>query len=354
MRSANQAAGPSYSINVPALNEFEMDVRREGESRMTQRWIGTSVDPLGVPDTDNSTGEITYTYVDDMGSQPIPNVPYRPIDVIQNTEFRVGVRRTENGVFYPESTPANVIRWMVRFPELRQMVWSLNDDSLGYSNTVPKQTTPVIDLHVTATQEWVQYLRRHGVYYINLHSSDESGKADNRLSWRMQCHKTELTAFEVEEDLFMATVMLTPFAVYAPSSGVTSTLSVTSANLSTTGDIGYIEDDAGAKASGDGFVPGNISKVYYDSSANKVVVSVPDGEKWPDLWPLESISIGTEDPINMQFIVNPARDGGEWRSVEDITSNPLTTGTHVVTFNYFWVADRFADIRMNNTGIASL
>ena len=156
----------------------------------------------------------------------------------------------------------------------------------------------------------------------------------------------------------MATVMLTPFAVYAPNSGKDSTLSITVGVNGSKKGYGVGGTDSGSKGSDAGYVPSNISALYYDgaSGSEKIIIETSD-DKWPDLWPLDSIDITQgSDTTNHDVIFNTAEK--QWESTGSVTSSELATASSTdsitVKFNYFWVADRFADIRMNNTGIASL
>ena len=173
---------------------------------------------------------------------------------------------------------------MIRFPELRQMVYSLNDSSIGYSSTVVKQTQPGIDLHITANTEWKMYLERYGHFYVDIKTRDES------FSFRMQAQQTELTAFEIEEDVWMATVMLTPFAAFAPESANDSTVTFA------VGDDAYhhgyrVSSNIGSLTSTTGFIPEGLVDLYYDDSNSKIHIGLSEGTDWPYLWPLESITV---------------------------------------------------------------
>lgn len=333
---------PSYLLRTPALNELEMDIRREGEARMTQRWISTGLEAI------DKRPAADY--------QP----PYREINVIENIDWRISVRRADRGVFEDEVEPVNILRFMIRFPELRQMVYSLNDNSIGYSSTVVKQTQPQIDLHVTATTQWKTYLERYGHFYIDLKTRD------NNFSLKMQAQQTELAAFEVEDDIWMATVMLTPFAAYSPVSATASTQGFEAGRYPTSGTathFGYrsTTNPMGTIGTSGGFVPPSLADIYYDISGTRVYVGVGSNVEWPYLWPLRSIDIATSGatttnvPMEFEKEDTTANTPDRWRSASTITTAPFTSGTsYTITFNWEWTPDRFMDITMTDTNITAL
>lgn len=329
----NEDGAPSYSLASPALNELELDVRREGEARMTQRWISTglSVVPKRVGGTRVQSNPATIPYIP----------PYREVSVIENIDWRVAVQhvsydnRSGNVNFNEEVEPINLLRWSIRFPELRQMVYSLNDDSIGYSSTVVKQTQPVIDLHVTATTQWKQYLERYGHFYVTLKTRSSS---PYHLEWKMQAQQTELAAFEVEEDIWMATVMLTPFASFAP-------ISRTESSVLMAGTTGTHDNPTG-------YIPSGLTFAY-NSTDDYVTISNGTTLDWPKLWPLASVKFGSADATPVTF-TKTSGNKGMWRTEDSsYSASPFVDNAKVI-LNWAWTPDRFVDIRMNDTGITEL
>ena len=340
MHSAlEDADAPSYVLGVPALNELDFDIRREGEARMTQRWIATGLDVVNRRPIDQITP------------------PYREINVIENIDWRVSIQRADRGLFYEEMEPVNILRCMIRFPELRQMVYSLNDSSIGYSSTVIKQTQPGIDLHITANTEWKMYLERYGHFYVDIKTRDES------FSFRMQAQQTELTAFEIEEDVWMATVMLTPFAAFSPESANPSTQifeAGVDAASPDTDHSGYRGGTGGFGTLGSttGFIPEGLNDIYHSVETSKIYVSTSIGTEWPYLWPLESITIddGTNPaethPMEFQLSLNVPNAASQTYYNTDTDMWHISTGSVAAGFN--WDAGTAPDSTDINTGTWSM
>ena len=182
----------------------------------------------------------------------------------------------------------------------------------------------------------------------------------------MQSQITNLNAFELDEDLLMANIVLTPFASFAPESATDSSITFNSDVSSDISGLRTAESTpVGSKKSGasavTGYVPDNIVDIYHNNAAGDKHIYVGTDTisdtiaGWPHLWPLQSITIGSDIyEMEYEFANTTNSTPNRWKTKDTITTSPFTTGNETVTFNWAWTPDRFLDVTILNTDITEL
>ena len=237
------ATAPCYRMDAPTLESMRIELRRQGQSQLTTRWLTKQVQPVPTPATA-------------PGPSPSPLA-----DIVANNAWQV--RYSSDAISW--TTLSDVNRAALDLPRFRQGVYTLDGTGSSWSQIAQIPSEPIFTFDMLANRTFVDSIfGQANELFIEL-----NGGADFRL--RCRAKKSDQRLFNLDNGNLMASVdmaLIGMWAANAPTELIGTIIGPPDAMAPTQNSFTILADQVDRFAAGDRISISEVERTIASIDAN--------------------------------------------------------------------------------------